>query len=41
MPKMLIDLTDEQDRKVDIFRAKNRLNSKAEAVTKLIDMCRV
>ena len=36
MVKVQIDLTDEEDQKVDIFRAKNRLKSKQEAIKQII-----
>lgn len=41
MPLIQINLTDEQDRKVDIYRAVHRLDSKAEAIAAIIEECKV
>lgn len=37
MTLIQINLTEEQDMKVEVYKAKNRLETKAEAVAKMID----
>ena len=41
MTMITIDFTEEQNRKIDIFRAKNGISSKAEAVKKIVDQYKV
>ena len=36
MVKVQVDLSDEEDKKVDVFRAVQRLKSKQEAIKKII-----
>ena len=37
MPQIIVNLTEDQDIKVQIFKAKNKLISKAEAIAKIIE----
>lgn len=41
MTMITIDFTEEQNRKIDMFRAKNGLSSKSDAVRIIIDNLKV
>ena len=41
MTMITIDFTDEQNRKIDVFRAKKGLSSKSDAVRVIIDSLKV
>lgn len=41
MPKIQIELTKEQDKKIAYFKGLFELNTKAEAIKKLIDLTKI